>query len=51
MAKTLSVTTAPPMSRATPMPMTVMTGTAAFFSAWRKSTVRWERPLARAVRM
>ena len=35
MANTLSVTTAPPISSAMPMPMTVTIGTAAFFSACR----------------
>ncbi len=34
MANTLSVTTAPPISSAMPMPITVTIGTAAFFSAW-----------------
>ena len=33
------------------MPITVMTGRMAFFSAWRKLTERSEAPLARAVRM
>ena len=51
MAKTLSVTTAPPISSATPMPMTVTIGTAAFFSACRNSTFACPAPLARAVRM
>ena len=51
MANTLSVTTAPPISRATPMPITVTMGTAAFFSAWRNRIVRLPTPLALAVRM
>ena len=41
MANTLSVTTAPPISSATPMPMTVTIGTAAFFSACRNRMLRW----------
>jgi hypothetical protein len=50
-AKTLSVTTAPPMSSAKPIPMMVTTGSEAFFSAWRTSTRRGASPLANAVRM
>jgi len=33
------------------MPMIVTTGMSAFFSAWRITTARSRRPLARAVRM
>ena len=49
-ANTVSVTTTPPISSAMPMPMMVTMGTAAFFSAWRTSTVPGARPLAVAVR-
>ena len=38
MVKTHSVTTTPPISSATPRPMTVTIGTAALGSAWRSST-------------
>jgi hypothetical protein len=51
MAKTLSVTTTPPISSAMPVPMVVTIGTEAFFSACRISTRGSPRPLARAVRM
>ena len=37
MANTLSVTTAPPIRSAMPMPMMVTIGIAAFFSAWTNS--------------
>ena len=51
MANTLSVTTAPPISSATPMPMTVTIGTAAFFSACTNRMPPCPMPLERAVRM
>ena len=51
MANTLSVTTAPPINSATPIPITVTIGTAAFFNAWRNRIVVFPTPLARAVRM
>jgi hypothetical protein len=52
MAKTLSVTTAPPIRSAMPMPMTVTTGTAAFLSACRTEHAVLGEPLGtRAVRM
>ena len=51
MANTLSVTTAPPISSAMPMPITVTIGTEAFFSAWMNRIGLCARPLARAVRM
>ena len=51
MVKTLSVTTTPPISSATPRPITVTIGTAALRSACRISTLRSVWPLARAVRM
>ena len=40
MLNTLSVTTTPPMSSATPRPMTVTIGTAALPSAWTQQHVR-----------
>src|SRR5712691_1037679 len=49
MAKTDSVTTTPPISTATPKPMTVTIGTEAFLSAWRRRTGNSASPLARAV--
>src|SRR6267154_2474663 len=48
MANTLSVTTAPPISSAMPMPMTVTIGTEAFFSACRNRIGLCPSPLARA---
>ena len=45
MAKTVSVTTTPPISSATPMPMIVTIGIAAFFSAWPISTLSLRQPL------
>ena len=51
MVKTDSVTTTPPISSATPRPITVTIGTAALASAWRTSTLLSVWPLARAVRM
>ena len=50
MANTLSVTTAPPISNATPLPITVTIGTAAFFSACTNRMARWPTPFAFAVR-
>ena len=50
-ANTVSVTIAPLISSAMPMPITVMIGTPAFLSAWRVSTARGARPFAFAVRM
>ena len=47
---TLSVTTTPEINSAKPVPITVMTGTAALRSAWRSSTPLSLMPLARAVR-
>ena len=44
MLNTVSVITTPPISRATPMPITVMIGTPAFFSACFISIVRAETP-------
>ena len=49
--KTVSVITTPLISSATPMPITVTIGTAAFLSAWRSSIGRVATPLALAVRM
>ena len=51
MLNTVSVMTTPLISNATPMPMTVTTGTAAFLSACLNSTGRVARPLALAVRI
>ena len=51
MLKTVSVMTTPEISSVKPMPMTVIIGTAAFFSAWRNSTIKVATPLALAVRM
>ena len=48
---TLSVTTEPPISSATPMPMTVTMGTAAFFKACTNRMPPCPMPLDRAVRM
>ena len=50
MANTLSVTTAPPISSATPMPTTVTIGTAAFFSACTNRIWVCPTPFAFAVR-
>jgi len=50
-ANTVSVTTAPPIRSAMPMPITVTIGTAAFFKACRKRMPLCPRPFARAVRI
>ena len=47
---TLSVTTTPEISSAKPVPITVITGTAALRSAWRSITPASPMPFARAVR-
>src|SRR6266498_268505 len=47
MANTLSVTTAPPIKSAMPMPITVTIGTEAFFSAWMNRIGLCPKPLAR----
>src|SRR5216684_1789941 len=49
-ANTLSVTTAPPIRSAMPMPITVTIGTAAFFKACTNRMPYCPMPLARAVR-
>ena len=51
MLKTISVTTAPPISTAMVTPITVTTGTSALRKPWIQSTMGCESPLARAVRM
>jgi hypothetical protein len=48
---TCSVTTSPPSRKANSRPMTVTTGSMAFFRAWRTRISRTHSPLARAVRM
>ncbi len=50
MLNTLSVTTTPEIKSAKPVPITVMTGTAALRSAWRNNTAISPMPFARAVR-
>ena len=49
-AKTVSVSTAPESSSPVCNPMIVETGSIAFRSTWRRSTIRGGRPFARAVR-
>ena len=49
--KTCSVTTSPPIRKANSMPIRVTTGSRAFLSAWRLTTICSSRPLARAVRI
>ena len=49
-ANTVSVMTAPPSSRPNCRPVTVTSGSAAFFSACRPMTSHSDTPLARAVR-
>ena len=49
-ANTVSVSTAPEMSRPSCRPMTVVTGSRAFRSTCRRVIVRLSRPLASAVR-
>ena len=49
-AKTLSVTTTPPIRSVSPTPMIVTIGIEAFRRAWLTTTVRVDRPLAWAVR-
>ena len=48
--KIVSVTTAPPSRKPICRPISVVTGTSALRSAWRSTTRRSFRPLARAVR-
>ena len=47
--KTCSVTTRPPIRNANSMPMIVITGSMAFFRAWRLTITFSIKPFARAV--
>ena len=49
-AKTVSVSTAPPSRRPTWRPMIVTTGSSALRITWRRSTIPGDIPFARAVR-